>query len=107
MLLLANCLAPFGEVENAQILDMLFIWNLGKDSGNLYNYGWAIVTRPELPEEEYRDYIREGELDSFSAHGKVTRHDRTLPVWSLVGKIMAQINMNEPRLQWHPDRKCL
>ena len=104
MLVISNALAPFGELEDARVLDYLFIWNIGKCSSAGYDYGYAIVSKPQLALETYRNDIREGLLENFSASGEVLGHDRTLPVWSLVAKIVGQLNMYDKNLQWHSSR---
>lgn len=109
MLVISNSLAPFGELEDARVLDYLFIWNSGKTSTG-YRYGYAIVTNPTKSLVEYRDEIRDSvvrrtDSDLFDVWGYVKDHDRTLPIWSLILKIMKQLDMNTPRLQWHLSRK--
>ena len=105
MLVITNSLAPFGELEDARVLDYLFIWNSGSAPVGVWDYGFAIVTAPKEPLGVYRDAIRKGDFSVFASHGAVKGHDRTLPVWALVARITSELDMNEPKLQWHLARK--
>ena len=105
MLVISNSLAPFGELEDSRVLDYLFIWNKASRTNGGWDYGYAIVATPKEPLDVYRDAIRKGDFNIFATHGMIEGHDRTLPVWDLVRKITNQLDMNEPKLQWHLSRK--
>lgn len=106
MLVISNTLAPYGDLASSELLDLMFIWNkTAMRTGVGWDYGYAIETRPLNALDVYRDAIRAGNFEPFSAHGTILNHDRTLPIWVLVKRVIDDLDLNSPKLQWHSSRK--